>query len=274
MAGATVMRVGIVGTGEMGRPLVDRLRAAGFEVSAYARRSEVRDDLTAAGVRCVDSLAELGAGNDVVIVYVFSDEQVRTIALDGGLADAMEPGSVMMVTTTGSPRTVEAIHGRVAARGVGVVDAPGSGGPAQVADGTLTLFVGGADADVARCRPVFDAYAATIVHFGALGAGQKVKLLNNLLFGAHVELALEAARLSTELGIDPALLAGTLHMCSGASYALDLVAAMGSADTLVQAAGRFVHKDVVVAQAVADELGAPLGSIGEVIGPLLARTGG
>jgi 3-hydroxyisobutyrate dehydrogenase-like beta-hydroxyacid dehydrogenase len=100
---------------------------------------------------------------------------------------------------------------------------------------------------------VFDAYAARVVHFGALGAGQKVKLLNNLLFGAHVELALEAARLSTELGIDPALLATTLHTCSGA-------------------AGRFVHKDVVVAEQVAGELGASLGSIAAVTGPLLGRT--
>jgi 3-hydroxyisobutyrate dehydrogenase-like beta-hydroxyacid dehydrogenase len=220
----------------------------------------------------VDTVAELGAGNDVVIVYVFSDEQVRTIALDDGLADAMAPGSVLMVTTTGSPRTVEAIHDRVAARGVGVVDAPGSGGPAQVADGTLTLFVGGADADVARCRPVFDAYAAQVVHFGALGAGQKVKLLNNLLFGAHVELALEVARMSSEFGIDPALLATTLHSCSGASYALDLVAAMGSADTLVQVAGRFVRKDVLVAHTVAEELDVPLGTIGAVSAPLLDRT--
>jgi 3-hydroxyisobutyrate dehydrogenase-like beta-hydroxyacid dehydrogenase len=266
------MRIGIVGTGEMGRPLVDRLLGAGFEVSAYARRPDARDDLAAAGVRGVDTVADLGAGNDVVIVYVFSDEQVREIALDDGLVDAMQPGSVVVVATTGSPLTVQAIHDRVGERGVGVVDAPGSGGPAQVADGTLTLFVGGDDADVQRCRPVFAAYATDVVHFGALGAGQKVKLLNNLLFGAHVELALEVARMSEEFGIDAALLAATLHSCSGASYALDLVAAMGSADTLVQAAGRFVHKDVVVARAVAEELGASLGTIEAVIAPLLERT--
>jgi len=267
------MRVGIVGTGEMGRPLVDRLLAAGFEVSAYARRAVPRADLAAAGVRVVDRVADLGAGNDVVIVYVFSDGQVREVVLDDGLGAAMEPGSVVVVKTTGSPRTVGAIRDRVGPTGVGVVDAPGSGGPAQVAGGTLTLFVGGDDEHVDRCRPLFAAYASHIVHFGALGAGQQVKLLNNLLFGAHVELALEAARLSEELGVDPALLATTLHTCSGASYALDLVAAMGSADTLVQTAGRFVSKDVVVAQAVADELGVSLGTIGAVTGPLLARIG-
>jgi 3-hydroxyisobutyrate dehydrogenase-like beta-hydroxyacid dehydrogenase len=262
-------RVGIVGTGEMGRPLVDRLLAAGFEVAAYVRRPELRAELGKAGVECVDSLADLAAGRDAVVVYVYSDEQVHDLVLDGGLADALEPGSVLIVKTTGSPRTAEAIAARVGSRGVGVVDAPGSGGPAQVADGTLTIFVGGEEQHVSRCRPIFAAYASTVVHFGPVGSGQKVKLLNNLLFGAHVQIALETARLSGEFGIDPAQLATTLHSCSGASYALDLIAAMGSAEALVAGAGRFIHKDVLVASAVAEDLGASLGTIATVTAPLL-----
>jgi 3-hydroxyisobutyrate dehydrogenase-like beta-hydroxyacid dehydrogenase len=266
------MRVGIVGTGAMGRPLVDRLLSRGFDVSAFARRTDARAELTETGVHCVDTVAQLPEGRDAVIVYVYSDEQVREVVLDHGVADAMEPGSIIVVLTTGSPRTAEVIEARVKPRDVGVVDAPGSGGPAQVAEGTLTLFVGGDDEHVERCRPLFAAYATKVVHFGAVGAGQKVKLLNNLLFGAHLELALEVARLSADFDIDPVALATTLHSCSGASYALDLVAAMGSAETLVQAAGHFVRKDVEVAQVVAEELDAPLGTIGAVITPLLERT--
>ena len=101
-------------------------------------------------------------------------------------------------------------------------------------------------------------------HFGPLGAGQKVKLINNLLFGAHVQLALDAARLSADFGIDVGQFATTLHNCSGASAALDLVAAMGSADALVNAAGPFVYKDVLVAREVASQLGASLGTIESV----------
>jgi 3-hydroxyisobutyrate dehydrogenase-like beta-hydroxyacid dehydrogenase len=141
-----------------------------------------------------------------------------------------------------------------------------------VADGTLTIFVGGDVRDVERCRPVFAAYTSKVVHFGPVGSGQKVKLLNNLLFGAHVQLALEAARLSGESGIDPVQLATTLHSCSGASYSLDLLAAMGSADALVAAAGRFIYKDVLVASAVADDMGASLGTIASVTAPLLETT--
>jgi len=266
------MQVGVVGTGAMGRPLVDRLRAAGFEVTAFARRTDTRAELTAAGVPTVDTVADLARGNEVVVVYVYDDDQVREVVFDHGLADAMAPGSVIVVHTTGSPRTVQAIDARVRARQVGVVDAPGSGGPAQVAQGTLTLFVGGDNEPVARCRPLFAAYAARVVHFGALGTGQQVKLLNNLLFGAHLEPAVEAAGLAERFGIDPVAFASTLRACSGASYAVDLVATMGSAAALVTAAGRFVHKDVLVAQAEAEELGVPLGSLGIVLPALLTRT--
>jgi len=269
-----MLRVGIVGTGEMGPPLVDRLVASGFDVAAYVRRAEVRAELDAAGITCVDSLTALGAGRDVWSVYVYRDEEVREVAFTDGLADAMEPGSVLLVLTTGSPRTVEHIDARVRARGVGVVDAPGSGGPAQVQNGTLTLFVGGADEHVAKCRPVLESYATQIVHFGALGAGQRVKLLNNLLFGANVELAVEAARVAAEFGIDPLLLARTLHSCSGANYALDLVAGMGSAEALVSAVGHFVHKDVLIARDVAAELGVDLGTIAAVTAPLVEGTWG
>jgi len=266
------MRVGLVGTGEMGRPLVDRLVAAGLDVAAFARRDDARSELESVGVHCVETPAELAKGRGIVIVYVYSDEQVRDVVHSGGLGDAMERDSILVVHTTGSPRTVETIQRHLEPRGAGVVDAPGSGGPQQVAQGTLTLFVGGSDEHVQRCTPLFAAYASEVVHFGGPGAGQKAKLLNNLLFGAQVELAVQAAELSEALGIDPLLVARTLHSCSGSSYALDLVASMGSADALIAGAGRFVHKDVVVARAAAREAGASLGSLESVTDAVLERT--
>jgi 3-hydroxyisobutyrate dehydrogenase-like beta-hydroxyacid dehydrogenase len=141
------LRVGLIGTGGMGRPLVDRLLAAGHHVAAFARRAEVGQDLSATGVQVIDSVAGLGADRDVVIVYVYADEQVRLVSLDDGLVDAMAPGSVLVIHTTGDPSTARAIAARAIARGVGVIDAPGSGGPAQVAEGTLNLFL------ACRCSP-------------------------------------------------------------------------------------------------------------------------
>jgi 3-hydroxyisobutyrate dehydrogenase-like beta-hydroxyacid dehydrogenase len=265
-------KVGIVGTGEMGRPLVDRLLAAGHLVHAYARHSEARTELTDAGVIVVDDVAALGAGCDIVVVYVYSDDQVRSVALDDGLVHAMAPGSVLVIHATGSPATARTIAEVARRRGVGVLDAAGSGGPADVAAGRLNLFVGGTTDDLATVRPVFDAYASAVTHFGPVGSGQMVKLVNNLLFGCHIELALEAVRLAASFGVDEVELARTLHTCSGQSYSLDLVATMGGTAMLLAGAGRFVHKDVLVARQVAHEAGVELGSLDAVALPLLART--
>ena len=164
-----MMRVGIIGTGAMGRPLVDRLQSAQFDVVAFARRQEVRAELVGAGVPCVDDVSLLARDRDVVIIYLYNDEQVRDMVLDSPLAEAMEPGSVVVVHTTASPGTIEAIDAALGPRGVGVVDAPGSGGPAQVGSGDLTLFVGGRPEIVDRCAPLFAAYASQVVRFGGPG---------------------------------------------------------------------------------------------------------
>jgi 3-hydroxyisobutyrate dehydrogenase-like beta-hydroxyacid dehydrogenase len=268
----TALRVGVLGTGEMGRPLLRRLVGSGQRVTAYTRRPEVREELMAAGIETVESIQALAASCDVVLIYVYSDQQVREVVLDDGLVDAMAPGSTIVIHTTCSPRTVEGVAARAVNCGVAIVDAPGSGGPAQVAAGTLTLFAGGAAEDVGRCLPLLRCYAEEVVHVGPIGSGQKVKLLNNLLFGAHVELAIEAARLSEHFGIEPSLFAKTLHNCSGTSYGLDLIAAMGSSDALIEAAGRFIYKDVLVARTVAKELDVALGAFDDVTTSLLERT--
>ncbi len=268
----TPLDVGIVGTGEMGRPLVHRLLGAGHRVTAYARRTQVRQELQAAGARVVDHLHHIAQGQTMVIVYVYSDQQVREILLEDGLIDAAQAGCTFVVHTTASPTTMEAAAAAAENRGVCVVDAPGSGGPAQVADGSLTLFVGGAADRVDACRPLFEAYASRAVHFGPTGTGQRVKLLNNLLFGAQVQLAIDAARLAEGFELNGAEVARALNGCSGSSHALDLLAAMGSVETLLDAAGHFIHKDVLVARSTAAEIGVPLGSFDEVTQAALDAT--
>lgn len=266
------MRVGIVGTGEMGRPLVDRLLAAGLEVTAFVRRPEVRDDLAAAGAIVVDDLGSMAADRDVVIVYVYTDAQVRDLVLDGGILDAMRPGSTLVIHTTSSPETAIAIAERASTAGISVLDAPGTGGPAQVADGTLTLFVGADADDFADLQPLLAHYSTRVVHFGPVGSGQRMKLLNNLLFGAHVQFAIEVGRLSAAMDLDEALVLSTMHGASGGSAAIDMAAAMGSVGQLLALAGRFVHKDVEVARSLADDLGIELGTLGPVTDRILELT--
>ncbi len=263
------MRIGVIGVGEMGRPVVDRLLAAGHSVAVLVRRPALRDELAALGMEIAPSVQALAAGRAFVILYVYTDDQVRELALAGGLVDAMDAGATLIIHTTGSPKTAEAIAARANLRGVHVVDAAGSGGPAKVAAGNVTMMVGGTAEDFARCRAVLGAYANPVFHIGPLGSGQRMKLINNIMLGAHAQLALEACRLGGEFGLDPGELARVLGYCSGDSAAMQMLAASGSPEAFIQGVGRFIYKDVAVVTKVAAELGADLGLLRTVTDPLM-----
>jgi 3-hydroxyisobutyrate dehydrogenase-like beta-hydroxyacid dehydrogenase len=262
------MRVGFVGTGRMGRPMVDRLVAAGHEVRALGRSAAARESLREAGAHPVAQVSEVGSGAAVVCVCVFSDEQVRQVCLDSGLLEAMPAGSVLVLHTTGSPRTARAIAAKVAPRGIGVLDSPVSGGPHDIAAGHVTLLVGGAEADVERVRPVLAAYGDPVLHVGPLGAGQGVKLVNNAVFAANLGLLADAVRLGAQLGVDEAVLLTALPRGSAASRALAAAAGRGSVAAFAEAVREFLTKDVAVVRGVAADLGASLGALDDAIGAL------
>jgi 3-hydroxyisobutyrate dehydrogenase-like beta-hydroxyacid dehydrogenase len=254
-------RVGFVGTGRMGAPMVSRLVEAGHEVRALGRTPEKCEAVRDLGACAVADLSDVAEGADVVIVCVFTDEQVRQICVGDGLANAMAPGAVLVVHTTGSPRTAETI----AASGVDVVDAPVSGGPHDIAAGRVTLFVGGEDDAVARVHPLLSTYGDPVLHVGRTGAGQLVKLINNALFAAQIGLVAEGVRLGGLLGIsEPALLEALTHG-SAASRALGNIARAGSAAAFIATVGDFIGKDVAVVRETVAELGADLGALDDVV---------
>lgn len=253
------MRIGVVGAGRMGGPMVRRLVDAGHDVRAVGRTEARRAEVASLGARPVGAPVEAARDADVVVVCLFTDDQVRDVCLDGELVAAMPSGSVLVLHTTGSPRTAQAIAQRF--DHVDVVDAPVSGGPHDVAAGRVTVFVGGTDDAVARVRPVLDAYADPILRAGATGAGQLVKLVNNAMFAAQIGLVAEGARLGARLGIAEKPLLEALVHGSAASRALGMVAGAGSADAFLAAVGEFIGKDVAVVRATAAELGGDLGAL-------------
>ncbi|MGH3634402.1 NAD(P)-dependent oxidoreductase [Mycobacterium sp.] len=257
------MKIGFVGAGRMGSPMVARLVEAGHDVAALGRSDEKRAAVAQLGATAVADTAELSSWAEVVVVCVFTDEQVRQVCLQGELLACMARGSTLVVHTTGSPRTVETLADR--ATGIDVVDAPVSGGPHDVAAGELTLFVGGADDAVARVRPVLSCYGDPVLHVGPLGAGQKVKLVNNALFAAHIGLLSGSVDLGTRLDIPESTLLAALVHGSATSRVLEIVAASGSVTSFSQLAGQFVDKDVAVLRSIAAELGSDLGVLDGVI---------
>jgi 3-hydroxyisobutyrate dehydrogenase-like beta-hydroxyacid dehydrogenase/threonine dehydrogenase-like Zn-dependent dehydrogenase len=256
------LQIGMIGVGNMGMPVARRLRAAGYDVRVYARRPEVAAEAESIGAVAAPSIADLGAISDVVIVNVFSDDQVREVALgpDGAVAH-MRAGSTLVNHATGRPSTIREVADAGVARGVRTLDCAMSGGPFDIDAGQLTLLVGGDVVVLEEMRPVLASYSDPIIPVGAIGDGQKVKLLNNALFGAHVALALQIERTARQLDMEPSLVLPAIQACSGNSYALSTAAAMGSAEGLVEAARKYIEKDVAVCVEVAGELGADLGSV-------------
>jgi 3-hydroxyisobutyrate dehydrogenase-like beta-hydroxyacid dehydrogenase len=258
------VKVGFIGAGRLGRPMVARLVEAGHDVRALGRTADKRRELEQLGAHAVNEVAEAATQADVVVLCLFTDEQVRQICLDSALLQTMPSGSVLVVhTTTTSPKTTEAITAR--ARNVDVVDAPVSGGPHDIAAGRLTLFVGGADDTVARLRPVLGCYGDPILHVGPCGAGQKVKLVNNALFAGHIGLLAESIRLGERLGVPESTLLTALPHGSAASRVLNIVAARGSVASFIELTGEFVGKDVNVVRSIAEELGTDLGALDDAI---------
>jgi 2-hydroxy-3-oxopropionate reductase len=245
--------------------MVARLVEGGHDVAVLGRSAEKRAAVAQLGATAVAEIAEVTAAADVVVICVFTDDQVRHVCLEDGLLATMSPGSMLVVHTTGSPRTVEAIAVRGALRDVDVVDAPVSGGPHNAAAGGLTLFVGGADEAVARVRPVLSCYGDPILHVGPLGAGQTVKLVNNALFAAQIGLLSGSIELGARLGVPESTLLNALPHGSAASRVLDIVARGGSIASFIDTAVEFVGKDVGVVRSIAADLGSNLGVLDDVI---------
>jgi 3-hydroxyisobutyrate dehydrogenase-like beta-hydroxyacid dehydrogenase len=264
------MHVGVIGAGRMGLPVVRRLVAGCHDVRVLARSARARTELAGESVTITADVAATVRNRDVVLLSVLNDEQVRDIALDGGLIEAMNPGSVLVVHTTGSPRTVARIATHAGAHRVHVIDAPFSGGPHDIAAGAVTLFAGGEAHVIARLRPLFATYADPILYVGRIGAGQRVKLLNNAIFAAHVGLLLDTGRLARLMGVEVSALLAALPRGSADSRALRAVAARGSAVAFAGTAREFLIKDLDVVRDVLADLG---GDLGAFEGPLAALAG-
>ena len=254
-------RIGFVGAGRMGLPMVERLAAAGHDLVVYARRAETQAALTGLGVRTTAELAEAAADADVLLLCVFTDEQLAEIA--GPRAATLPDGAVFASHGTGRESTLRAVAGRFPA--IHVVDAPVSGTPDDIRAGRLTVLLGGLPAARARAAVVVRAYADPVIETGELGTALAVKLINNFLFAANTQLAAEAVRLGEALGVAPGELLGALEHMSGGSQASHRAAARADMAEFAARIGPFMRKDVAICLEQAAERGVDPGLLIDVV---------
>lgn len=197
----TVLRVGFVGLGNIGKPMALRLAAAeDIELSVFDVAAEPLAELEKAGAHVADSIAALAVRVDVVCVMVRDDDQVREVL--GEVLGVAGDAQTVVIHSTVAPGTPAELADTAARHGVAVLDAPVSGGAMGAADGSLAIMVGGDAAAFERAAPALRVMGAKVVHAGEVGSGTRFKLARNLLHFVSFTAATEAQRLAEAAGLD------------------------------------------------------------------------
>lgn len=195
-------RLGFVGLGTMGRPMAGRLLDAGYTVAGYNRTPGKAQDLVARGLTLAKTPRAAAEGAEAVFSMVTDNAALRAVALgDDGIIAGLAPGAVWVEMSTVSPLLMRELEPAVAARGAALLDGPVSGSPVTIAQGRLSIMVGGDPAALERVRPWLTAIGPTVVHVGALGLAKTMKVATNAALAVQMLSFAEAVVLAEKAGI-------------------------------------------------------------------------
>ena len=196
--------VGFIGLGVMGAPMARNLLQAGHALVVHSRSRGPVDALAEAGAQRASNAREVAERADVVITMLPDSPAVEDVVLgEDGVLEGASQGDLLIDMSTIHPTVSVAIAGAGRERGVAVLDAPVSGGEPGARDGSLSIMLGGDEADLARARPLLDVLGKTIVHVGAHGAGQVVKACNQVVVAITIAAVSEALVLGSKAGVEP-----------------------------------------------------------------------
>jgi 3-hydroxyisobutyrate dehydrogenase len=216
------MKIGFIGIGAMGKPMAINLLNAGFQLTVYDLNRDAVRQMVETGARSAATPKELAAGADVVITMLPNFDVVRSVldGAEGVLAGARE-GAVIIDMSTVAPDQTRSMAALAKKKEISYLDAPVSGGVGGAAKGALTIMVGGPAAVVDQVMAVFNALGKKIYRVGGVGAGDAIKLVNNLLLGVNMAALAEALVVGVKAGLEPQILLEIIGGSSGNSYALE-----------------------------------------------------
>ena len=277
-------KIGFIGVGNMGGPMVVNLIGAGHAVTAFDPVAAALEKAQAAGAKVAASAGHAAAAGEIVISMLPAGAHVREVYLadDGAIATA-QPGALFIDCSTIDVESARAVNAAAADAGFAMLDAPVSGGVAGAEAGTLTFMVGGAEEAFARAEPVLAAMGGKIIHAGPAGNGQVAKLCNNMILGITMIGVSESFMLAKRLGLDWQKLFDISSQASGSCWAmLNHLPVPGIVET--SAANRdykpgfsaaMMHKDLKLAEQAAIAAGAaiPLGAQAAALYTLFVNAG-
>src|ERR1700694_623759 len=209
------MQAGFIGLGKMGRPMTQRLLAAGHTVHVFNRSRGAVDALAAEGATAADSPAQVAQRAEVVMTALPTPDSVQSVYTE--MTAAARSGQIYIDHSTVSPGLNRSCAERLIAHAASFLDAPVSGGPAGATGGMLTVMVGGEQAVFDKALPILQAFGKNIRLCGPVGAGQVVKLINQLLVGVHTSAIAEAAVIGAHFGADPQVVLDLIGTSFGGS---------------------------------------------------------
>lgn len=216
------MRIGFIGLGVMGAPMAQNLLDAGHELQIH-RENARSPRLVEAGATLATTPAAAAAGAEAVILMLPDTPDVEAVLHgEDGVLGALAEGALVLDMSSISPVRTEQFAAEVADAGGQYVDAPVSGGEVGAQEGTLTIFVGGEDAAVARAQPLLEILGGRITHMGPAGAGQATKVVNQIIVGLTIEAVAEGLALADASGIDPERVRAALDGGFASSRILEL----------------------------------------------------
>ncbi len=252
------MKLGFIGLGAMGRPMALHLMKHGHTMGVYARRAESAAPLVAAGAQRYDTPAALAARCEVIFTMVTNSHDVEQVVLGAdGLIHGIKPGSVLVDMETIAPAVARQVAASLLTKGVEMLDAPVSGGPAGAEQATLAIMAGGKQEVFERIKPLFACMGKTVIRVGDSGAGQITKACNQLLLLVTAQGAAEALALAQRCGVDPAVVREVLMGGIASSRVLEVFGKRMVERNFANGIDtRLYHKDLNIALALVHEHGA------------------
>jgi 3-hydroxyisobutyrate dehydrogenase-like beta-hydroxyacid dehydrogenase len=258
------MRIAFIGLGTMGGRMVANLQKAGHELVVYDVRREAGEAALGRGARWAEDPADAARQGEVIMTSLPGPKEVEQVALGStGIIDGARPGAIYADVSTSSPTLIRHIHGVLGERGVHVVDAPVSGGPAGAENATLQIMVG-CDPDVfERVKPALLGIGDKITYIGEVGAGEVAKLVHNQIALAVQQVVAEGLTLGVKAGVPPERL---LEAIRGGAYGrggggvgqgIENIVFKAAWDT-PRFALALARKDIGLATDLAGELGVPM----------------
>lgn len=253
-------KIGFVGAGVMGAPMIGHLLDAGHEVAVHVRRREAAAALFERGARYAQTPAEAARGAEFVCTNVTGTADVESVLFgENGAAGATEAGAIVIDFSTISAVATRGFARRLAQQRIDMLDCPVSGGAAGARQATLSISVGGDAAVLERARPLLERLGRTITHVGGHGAGQVVKACNQIVQVVNIEGIAEAMLFASANGIDPARMLPALQAGMAGSRMLDLMGPkMAERDFAAGIEARLHQKDFGIVVEATQALGLSL----------------